>query len=86
MGSSPAKGLPAVFTGAQSYAMCRIGLARHGNRPSDAALPKVDVTKRLPGAINVSFFDGHVALVPLENLWTLYWHVDYQRPATRPTK
>jgi hypothetical protein len=32
----------------------------------------------------VGFFDGHVELVPLERLWSLYWHKDYQPPAKRP--
>jgi prepilin-type processing-associated H-X9-DG protein len=33
---------------------------------------------KLPGGINVSFYDGHVALVPLEGLWQLEWHRDWQ--------
>jgi prepilin-type N-terminal cleavage/methylation domain-containing protein/prepilin-type processing-associated H-X9-DG protein len=38
----------------------------------------------LPGAINVGFYDGHVELVPLERLWQLYWHRNYEPPAKRP--
>ena len=40
--------------------------------------------KPLPGAVNVSFFDGHAQPVKLDGLWQLYWHRDYQPPATRP--
>ena len=38
---------------------------------------------KLPGAINVSFWDGHVEQVKLEGLWQLYWHRDYVPPAKR---
>jgi prepilin-type N-terminal cleavage/methylation domain-containing protein/prepilin-type processing-associated H-X9-DG protein len=56
---------------------------RHGARPSPVprnwprSLP-------LPGAANVSLFDGHAQLVRLDDLWQLYWHADYQPPAKRP--
>ena len=58
-------------------------LARHGNRPGripDHWAPG----QRLPGAINVAFFDGHVEQVQLERLWQLYWHYDCQPPGKRP--
>ena len=38
----------------------------------------------IPGAINISFYDGHAELVKLERLWTLEWHQDYKAPAKRP--
>jgi prepilin-type processing-associated H-X9-DG protein len=58
-------------------------IARHGNspRPPPGWWPP---SQRMPGAINVAFFDGHAQLVPLENLWQLYWHKDYVPPAKRP--
>ena len=37
----------------------------------------------LPGAVNVSFFDGHGELIKLDCLWQLYWHKDYRPPAKR---
>jgi prepilin-type processing-associated H-X9-DG protein len=40
--------------------------------------------KPLPGAVNVSFFDGHGELMKLDRLWQLYWHKDWQPPAKRP--
>jgi prepilin-type N-terminal cleavage/methylation domain-containing protein/prepilin-type processing-associated H-X9-DG protein len=40
--------------------------------------------KPLPGGINVAFFDGHVQLAPLDNLWQLQWHKSWKAPAKRP--
>jgi|KBSSwiStaDraftv2_1062776.scaffolds.fasta_scaffold3924261_1 hypothetical protein len=40
--------------------------------------------KRLPGAINVEFVDGHGEQVKLDRLWEFYWQVGYQVPARRP--
>jgi len=60
-----------------------VATPRHGNRPSK--LPgSWPPDKPLPGAVHVGFFDGHVELVPLEQLWQLYWHVNYVPPAKRP--
>jgi prepilin-type processing-associated H-X9-DG protein len=63
--------------------MQRVLFPRHGSRhlPVPSKWP---TTKPLPGAINVSFFDGHTEAVKLERLWQLYWHVDYVPPAKRP--
>ena len=61
----------------------RFIIPRHGNRPS----PMPDnwsADQRLPGAINVSFVDGHTELRSLESLWQLYWHRDYVPPNKRP--
>ena len=58
-------------------------IPRHGRRPF--SVPRTwPAGQRLPGAINVAFFDGHVTLVPLERLWQLCWHKDYEPPAKRP--
>jgi prepilin-type processing-associated H-X9-DG protein len=38
----------------------------------------------MPGAINATFWDGHVSSVPMENLWNLHWHKDYVPPEKRP--
>lgn len=58
-------------------------LPRHGNRPS--RLPTHQrLDQQLPGAINAAFYDGHVEQVPLERLWSLYWHRGYVPPAKRP--
>ena len=63
--------------------MAFLTIARHHYRPLHAPTPYFFTTAR-PGAINVSFFDGHVGTVELEGLWQLYWHKDYQPPAKRP--
>jgi prepilin-type N-terminal cleavage/methylation domain-containing protein/prepilin-type processing-associated H-X9-DG protein len=63
--------------------MSRWCIARHGNVPSSGAPQKWPVGVTLPGGINVAFFDGHVELVPLENLWSLYWSTDW-KPLSRP--
>jgi prepilin-type processing-associated H-X9-DG protein len=34
----------------------------------------------LPGAVNISFYDGHTELVPLPKLWRLNWHRDWELP------
>jgi len=58
-------------------------IPRHGSRP--AWLPrKWPRSQPLPGAVNVSFFDGHEQSVKLDGLWQLYWHRDYIPPAKRP--
>ena len=64
-------------------AMNSISLPRHGRKPG--RIPENwPVAQPLPGAINVSFYDGHVEMVPLERLWQLYWHRDYVPQPKRP--
>ena len=58
-------------------------LPRHGSRPWKVPTNH-PANQKLPGAINMSFYDGHVETVQLERLWQLYWHVGYVRPAKRP--
>ena len=58
-------------------------IPRHGSRPNPVAR-NWPASNRLPGSINVAFFDGHVEQVQLEHLWQLYWHKDYVPPAKRP--
>ena len=57
-------------------------LARHGSRPHRVPTDWPQ-NQPLPGAVNVSFFDGHGKLVKLDRLWQLYWYPGYQ-PAKRP--
>ena len=63
--------------------MSHLSIPHHGRRPSKAPLTWPS-DKPLPGTINVSFYDGHVEQVPLDNLWQLNWHANYQPPAKRP--
>lgn len=58
-------------------------LARHGNRPS--VIPEHWIApQKLPGSVNLGFFDGHVESVQLEHIWSLHWYFDIQPPAIRP--
>jgi prepilin-type processing-associated H-X9-DG protein len=40
---------------------------------------------RLPSAINMSYADGHAGKLPLQNIKTVTWHVDYT-PIADPWK
>ncbi len=60
-----------------------VAIPRHGKRPSSPPA-NWPASQPLPGAVNVSMFDGHVELVKLDNLWQLYWHKNYQPPDKRP--
>jgi len=66
--------------------MQRCLIARHGTSPTAKYILKVDLKQRLPGAINLSFADGHAEMSQLENLWNYQWHRDYTAPAVRPGK
>jgi prepilin-type processing-associated H-X9-DG protein len=65
------------------YTMSALTIPRHGSRPNHIPTDH-PFDQRLPGAINVAFYDGHVELVPLERLWQLHWHRNWQTPAKRP--
>lgn len=71
------------FSTMSSSPIAAFTIPRHGSRPN--AVPKNHPLKaRLPGAVNMSFWDGHVEQVPLERLWRLTWHRNYKAPARRP--
>lgn len=71
----------APITG-DAHALGVWAVARHGNRPS--SLPRKWEDKQpLPGSVNLGYFDGHVELVPLEELWQRRWHYGYE-PSPRP--
>lgn len=78
-----------LYTGASSGStggggnISLLCIPRHQYRPLRGPTPFV-VSSRLPGGVNVSFVDGHVAPTRLEQLWQLYWHKDYVPPAVRP--
>jgi prepilin-type N-terminal cleavage/methylation domain-containing protein/prepilin-type processing-associated H-X9-DG protein len=62
----------------------RIVTPRHGSQAAGAAPRFFNVTKALPGAINLGFADGHVQGSPLEQLWNFYWNRAWIPPAQRP--
>lgn len=61
-----------------------ITIARHGVGPKASFANWPAPATTLPGAINLGYCDGHVSLVPLEQLWQQYWHLNWQIPAPRP--
>jgi prepilin-type N-terminal cleavage/methylation domain-containing protein/prepilin-type processing-associated H-X9-DG protein len=67
----------------QNLGIATFTIPRHGSRPG--RIPREHpVDQKLPGAINVAFYDGHVESAKLERLWSFYWHKDYLPPAKRP--
>ena len=72
-----------LVTGMGGSGMGMVSVPRHGSRPNP--VPTVwPPDKLLPGAINLSFYDGHVELARLEQLWQFCWSRDYQPPTKRP--
>ncbi len=51
--------------------MSRVTVARHGIPSAPKSLTKGSA---LPGAIDMSFSDGHAELIKLQKQWSLYWH------------
>jgi prepilin-type N-terminal cleavage/methylation domain-containing protein len=65
--------------------MPRVCVARHGGASSGTAIQNVPTgTKPLPGQIVMGFVDGHVQAVRTEDLWTFYWHQNWQTPSPHP--
>jgi prepilin-type N-terminal cleavage/methylation domain-containing protein/prepilin-type processing-associated H-X9-DG protein len=53
-------------------------LPRHGNGPNSVTYTRWPRGQNYPGAMNMSFWDGHVAQTKLEDLWGLAWHREYE--------
>jgi prepilin-type processing-associated H-X9-DG protein len=64
--------------------MGRVTIARHGGLRPEQAPRDLYRGQAMAGAVNIGFFDGHVALVQLEDLWNYDWHRDWKRPSSRP--
>ena len=79
----PARDLVSGWLGGPNGSMSAFMLPRHGARPSKVSTNHPP-ERKLPGAINMSFYDGHVETVQLERLWEQYWHRDYVPPVKRP--
>jgi len=63
-----------LFTGDSDYPLGRISLARHPLKTRCT----VNEGEPLPSAINMSYADGHAALLPLQQMKTVIWHLGYQ--------
>ena len=61
--------------------MQRYMIARHG--PHRVGLPPTSISNKQiwPGGINMVFVDGHVEDESLNNLWELYWHLNWSNPS-----
>src|ERR1700744_3862714 len=83
---APARNLydPLGASFSSNSGMTRICVSRHGKKPAGAAPVLVPPGSPLPGSIDISFVDGHVEPVLLQSLWSYYWHLNWQVPATRP--
>ncbi len=56
----------------------RFCVARHGSAPGN--VKSWPSGSRPPGSINVAFFDTHIELVQIGNLWNLPWNKDWVAP------
>lgn len=78
---SPAKNLYAGQPFTIHYnEMGRCAIPRHGGQTPSAASRNFDITKALPGAINIGLADGHVEQTKLQKLWSYNWHYDWKKP------
>jgi prepilin-type N-terminal cleavage/methylation domain-containing protein len=75
-------GAPFGISPADNMGRCTI--ARHHFRNASSAPRVLAPGQQMPGGIMAGFADGHSQFVKLEGLWGLYWHVNWEPPATRP--
>lgn len=63
-----------------------VTIARHGAKPTYSHCPYASAAGPLPQnrGVNISFEDGHAALVKLPDLWTLTWNRTWV-PGTQPS-
>jgi prepilin-type N-terminal cleavage/methylation domain-containing protein len=61
----------------------RVTIPRHDFVAAKAPV-NFDTEQRLPGAINVGCYDGHVEASKLENLWGYFWNRQWAPPNPRP--
>jgi prepilin-type processing-associated H-X9-DG protein len=72
---SPASSLSRGST--ENVGFSRITLTRHGSVSPGEEFRATSKNRKLPGAINVVFSDGHAQLIQLNDLWSLKWHQKY---------
>jgi prepilin-type processing-associated H-X9-DG protein len=75
--------VPNPLTGSPHYGMATFAVPRHGSAPSSIPTRHTP-SEKLPGAINMAYYDGHVEMTNLERLWSLIWHKEYAPPSARP--
>jgi prepilin-type N-terminal cleavage/methylation domain-containing protein len=79
----PASNLASGGIPGPPWSMAGFTIPRHGSRPSKPST-NFQPAQKLPGAINLAAYDGHVETAKLERLWSFYWHKDYVPPVKRP--
>jgi hypothetical protein len=62
-----------LFNGDPNTALGRICLARHPLMPNAKAVSN----RQVPGAISMSYADGHAGRLPLQDIKTVIWNVGY---------
>lgn len=62
----------------------RVTIPRHGGFVASRAPRQFDTEQRLPGAINVACYDGHIDAAKLEELWNYYWSRSWVPQNPRP--
>jgi prepilin-type processing-associated H-X9-DG protein len=72
-----------ISSGGADAQMGHVAIPRHGV-PLSAGLRNYDHKYPLPGQNNIAFVDGHAASTPLEKLWELRWHKEWEIPSPRP--
>lgn len=82
-GDQPPSNLQTGVVPGPPFAMGGFAIPRHGSKPSKLSTNH-PANAKLPGAINIVFFDGHVEQVKLDNLWNLNWHKSWNAPKKRP--
>jgi len=73
-----------LYDGDMANGLSRCTIPRHAAGNPAGASRNFDTSQRLPGGINIGMADGLVELVKIENLWQLYWHLNWLPPAQRP--
>jgi prepilin-type N-terminal cleavage/methylation domain-containing protein len=62
----------------------RATMVRHWGKSPAQAPRNFPAGNRMPGTTDIGLADGHAEKPSLDSLWTYYWHLDYQPPASRP--
>jgi prepilin-type N-terminal cleavage/methylation domain-containing protein len=75
-----------VGNGTSVGGLSRICVGRHGGKAAGQAPPHLSPRTAVPPpwAIDVAFYDEHVELVKIPNLWNYYWHPNWTNPPSPP--
>jgi prepilin-type N-terminal cleavage/methylation domain-containing protein len=74
-----------LYNGSTTTYMGRFTIGRHGGIAPQSAPRNITASTSLPGKIGVMFYDTHVSMVNLKDLWNLTWHLDWTAPTSIPS-